>query len=437
VEGASDMTEKKKLPERTAAYNYWAITEVDPSTRGDVGESADDDPRAADRALQQQNRLEQRWHQNVGRRQRENVGTPVSIQRVVTVPPSDPSHAGNTFVDRQRRRREHTQLHRDDSDGKTQYVARTLAQTGTRASSGRIPVERRPLPNQQSPVPTRSGRQKPRHNRILHFLSFLTVLAIVIVLIIFMLTSNVFRITQVIVIGTNNSILVQHVQKMGMQGKNIFLLDVAGLTTKINALPEVYAAELNKQWPNQLVISIQERVPVLLWQTPKATFSVDSQGMVIASASNTVGANHLSTVIDTSQPAQQSGYAGTGKSETVLQPGMRINKTDISFATAVIKQLPEVMGEPSSSFKLYYNGTIYSNASQTTEEEKNSSGSYRIENLVDGWNAYLGNADDHNSLSNRLLELHAILNLAQQQKLNVATIDLRYGLHPVFTLQRS
>jgi len=52
-----------------------------------------------------------------------------------------------------------------------------------------------------------------------------------------------------------------------------------------------------------------------------------------------------------------------------------------------------------------------------------------------GWLAYLGNADDSNPLDNRLVELQQILNYAQQQQLNLATIDLRFGLRPVYTLK--
>jgi hypothetical protein len=52
-----------------------------------------------------------------------------------------------------------------------------------------------------------------------------------------------------------------------------------------------------------------------------------------------------------------------------------------------------------------------------------------------GWLAYLGSANDSNPLDNRLLELQQILSFAQQQRLNLATIDLRFGLRPVFTLK--
>ena len=52
-----------------------------------------------------------------------------------------------------------------------------------------------------------------------------------------------------------------------------------------------------------------------------------------------------------------------------------------------------------------------------------------------GWLAYLGGAYDTNPLDNRLIELQQILSLAQQKQLNLATIDLRFGLRPVYTLK--
>jgi hypothetical protein len=419
------MTKKKKLPEQTAIYNYWAMTEKDPSPPGHH------DPRATNRMWQQQDRSEQRWHREGGRRERERVGAPVSLRRV-TVPPGDPSHAGNTFVERQRRRRERAQSS-TRSDGQTQYVARTLAQTGTRAPSGRAPLVRPPVPSQQSPVPTRSGQQKPKRNRIWRLLGILTVMAITIMLSDFVLTSEVFRIGKVRVIGTHNDALIKRIQKMGIQGQNIFLLDVTGLTSKMDAWSEVDTADLSKQWPDQLVISIQERVPVVLWQTAKGTFSVDSQGMVIAPIGNTAEENHLSRVINLSS-SQQGQQTNTNKSRGPLRPGTWINKTDVAFVVATLKQLPIVTGKPADSYKLYYDGTMYSSINRTSEEGTESNGSYIIENFVENWKAYLGSASDPNPLSNRLLELRSILDLAQEQQLSVATIDLRYGLHPVFTL---
>src|SRR5579859_581917 len=338
------MTKKKKLPEQRVAHNYWAVTEKDPTP---LAKPSNDDSRATNRVQQQQDRLEQRWHQEEGRRLRESVGTPISLQRVVTVPPRDPFYAGSAFVERQRRRRERAQSS-GSSNGQAPYVARTLAQTGSRALSGRAPIASRPLPPHQSPVPTRSGQHKPKRNRFWRFLGILILIVSTIMLSTFVLNNEGFRIKQVRVIGTHNDVLIQRIQKMGMQGQNIFLLNVTGLLTKIDAQPEVDTADLSKQWPNQVIVSIKERVPVLLWQTAQGTFNVDSQGMVIAPAGNSNGANHLSVVIDMSQQEQNTK---TGKSETVVRPGMWINQSDITFAAAVLKQLPLVTGEPANSYK--------------------------------------------------------------------------------------
>src|SRR5262249_23432152 len=124
VEGTGNMTKKKKLPEQRPAYDYWAVTEKDATPPANMHNNDSGTP---DRT--QQDRLEQRWHEEGGRRLRESVGTPVSLRRVVTVPRRDPYHAGHAFVERQRRRRERAQSS-DKDDGQTQYVARTLAQTG-------------------------------------------------------------------------------------------------------------------------------------------------------------------------------------------------------------------------------------------------------------------------------------------------------------------
>jgi hypothetical protein len=51
--------------------------------------------------------------------------------------------------------------------------------------------------------------------------------------------------------------------------------------------------------------------------------------------------------------------------------------------------------------------------------------------------AYLGSARDTNPLDNRLMELQQILTLAQKHQLNLATIDVRFGLRPVYTLKNS
>ena len=143
----------------------------------------------------------------------------------------------------------------------------------------------------------------------------------------------------------------------------------------------------------------------------------------------------VSTVIDlTLQNKQkmQNGQARQIAQASILHPGMHLNEDNITFAVDVLNHLPQMAGV--STFKLYYDGTMYTGGIHQSEEGLGSKGSYIVES-PDGWKAYLGGPDDTNSLSNKLLELREILALAQKQQLNVATIDLRYGVHPAFTLK--
>jgi len=173
----------------------------------------------------------------------------------------------------------------------------------------------------------------------------------------------------------------------------------------------VDSVSLSKQLPNLVVINVVERTPVLLWQTQQGTFSVDRKGVVIAAASDTTGTDHLMTIVDVSKEV--------GKQ---IHPGTLLNAANIAFATQAYTRLEHLPGV--SSFTLRYD----------VIPSQGGYGSFIVVSS-NGWLAYLGGADDNNPLDNRLIELQQILNMAQQKQLNLATIDLRFGLRPVYTLK--
>jgi hypothetical protein len=295
----------------------------------------------------------------------------------------------------------------------SRFVKRTLAHTGVPASEGQVRLIR-PLPRQPlaTNIPVRSGQQKSRSwsfwRRIL---TMIALLVIVIVGVGFALSSANFQVHQIDIMGTQNTRLVDDIQHMGIQGQNIFLLDAGELTTRIETLPMVDSVNLSKQLPNLVIINVVERTPVLLWRTQQGTFSVDSKGVVIAPASDTTGIDNLMTVVDVRERAAQQ-----------IHPGTLLNAADIAFATQVNTRLQHLPGV--SSFTLRFN----------VVPGQGGHGSFIVVSS-NGWLAYLGSADDNNPLDNRLIELQQILNLAQQKQLNLATIDLRFGLRPVYTLK--
>lgn len=343
--------------------------------------------------------------------------------RVVSVPEAVQPKAWDSYVRRRDRLHEARSRGRAESD----MAPRRLAQTGTRLSGGQVRYTRRSLPRPRpTPVPVRSGQFQRRRGLFWKILGLFTGLALLALACTYALTGPAFRVEQVNVVGAHSDALAQQIQQMGMQGQNIFSVDVTGLTGRIDALPQVATANLQKQWPNQLVVTVQQRIPALLWQTSYGTFSVDGQGVVIAPASTTPSANQLMTVKDLAT------YNKVGKAAARhIQPGDRLNGADIAFAAQVFRTLPALTGI--RTFTLLYDGTAFATLNRE-QGDTASAGAFVVESQT-GWVAYLGGSDDANPLYNRLVELQQILALAQQQHLNLATVDVRYGLRPVYTLK--
>jgi hypothetical protein len=328
-------------------------------------------------------------------------------KRVVTMPEEivRPTH----WADRQ------AYKHSTNVEPRTRnrFVKRTLAHTGVPAAEGQVRLIRS-LPPQPlaTNIPVRSGRQKARRGSFWRkILSMISLLVIAIVGLSFALSSTNFQVHQIDIMGTQNPKLVDSIQRMGIQGQNIFLLDAGDLSTRIEALPMVDTVNLSKQLPNLVIINVVERTPALLWQTQQGTFSVDSKGVVMAAASDTTSIDHLMTVVDVRENAAQQ-----------VHPGTLLNAADIAFATQVNTGIQQLSGV--SSFTLRYD----------VVPGQGGHGSFIVVSS-NGWLAYLGGADDNNPLDNRLIELQRILILAQQKQLNLATVDLRFGLRPVYTLK--
>jgi cell division septal protein FtsQ len=395
------MTQKKQLQEQVASHAYKRPV-TNEGARSRKRPTVDEGARSRKRPVVHE--------------------APQTLQRVVTIPDVNPLESWNEFELRRK------QMSRARTRPKyVGPVARTFRQTGAYAPNGQLRSPHRSLAGYGTRVPRRSGRLAFRRGLIWKLLSVLAGGVLVMLAANFAFAGNAFRIEQVTVLGTHNDALIRSIQRMGIQGQNIFLLNVPVMDDRITTSPLVDSVVLSKQLPNQLIVTVTERTPFLLWRTPRGLFSIDRKGVVISAVDPGSEVATMATVVDMSQQEAQK----IAKTYPVIQPGAQLNQADIAFASALFKQLPTVLGN--GSFTLRYDGTIYA----TTTDEPGSSGrrgSFVVKS-VDGWLAYLGGASDSNPLENRLFELQQLLLLAQKQQLKLATIDLRYGLHPVYTLK--
>ncbi len=74
----------------------------------------------------------------------------------------------------------------------------------------------------------------------------------------------------------------QVISRLGVVGRSVFSLNPALVAEQVEALPAVARVEVHVALPNRVVVTVQERQPVLVWHTGHKTWWVDAQGLAFA-----------------------------------------------------------------------------------------------------------------------------------------------------------
>ena len=117
---------------------------------------------------------------------------------------------------------------------------------------------------------------------------------------------------------------------------NLFALDTSRLAANLLALPAVDAdrsdaASVRVALPDRLVVDVQERVPILVWQAGERRLLVDVHGVVVA---------ELPSGATSELPVVEDERAST----TGLAIGDRIASTDLEVARRVAALTPVFLG---------------------------------------------------------------------------------------------
>jgi cell division protein FtsQ len=100
-----------------------------------------------------------------------------------------------------------------------------------------------------------------------------------------MATSEFFQITSIRIEGARRLDKQQILELSGVTIKtNLLGMSVSGVKKKIEAHAWVRIAEIDRDLPSDLIIKIQERIPVALLNTEKGLFFVDKSGVAFAEA---------------------------------------------------------------------------------------------------------------------------------------------------------
>ncbi|MET1232467.1 MAG: FtsQ-type POTRA domain-containing protein [Candidatus Limnocylindrales bacterium] len=124
---------------------------------------------------------------------------------------------------------------------------------------------------------------------------------------------------------------------------NLFTLDTSRLAANLLALPAIDAdrpdaASVRVALPDRLVVEVQERVPILVWQVGDRGLLVDVHGVVVSELS--AGATSDLPAISDERPASAE-----------LGVGDRIGETDLEVARRIAALTPAFLGSTSESLE--------------------------------------------------------------------------------------
>lgn len=112
----------------------------------------------------------------------------------------------------------------------------------------------------------------------------------------------------------------------GIQGENLFLFDSDGLQRKISVHPLVQAVDIERKYPDTIVIRVSERSPAALVVVDNGVLEVDTQGVFL---------RRLESWPEVDYPV----ISGIAVPETV-GPGQPIESAELSAALKLLQQAP-------------------------------------------------------------------------------------------------
>ena len=96
------------------------------------------------------------------------------------------------------------------------------------------------------------------------------------------LFSGDFLVGSVVVRGASIGDPAQVVMTADAIGEPIFTIDASQSAERVAALPYVESVSVSTRFPDEVVISVVERTPVVLWQVGSRVFLIDARGNVLA-----------------------------------------------------------------------------------------------------------------------------------------------------------
>jgi cell division protein FtsQ len=110
-----------------------------------------------------------------------------------------------------------------------------------------------------------------------------------------------------------------------LDGDSMLKIDFAAAERRVESIPMVQSARLERRWPQTVRITINERVPWAFWQIGTDRYVIDNEGVVLPGSAPL---QNGPTIFDASGPPR-------------LSPGDHVDADAVALAQAVLQRVPQ------------------------------------------------------------------------------------------------
>ena len=240
-----------------------------------------------------------------------------------------------------------------------------------------------PAPRRPRRGPAKGGLRRVRR------LALLALLAAVAVGGWWLVQSPLLRIQEVTVEGTRLLDPEEVAAAADLRGASILFPDTGGARRRIESEPMVKSVTFERAWPRGMRIIVQERRPWGFWEAQTRRYVIDEDGVVLERVLPDEGAPVIRQ-LDATQN---------------LEAGDRVDSDAVSLARQLVEAAPQRLG-----------------LAVATVEYRDRDGLTAV--FEEGLRVTFGDGSDFDY---KMAALKALLDQAQQQGVEVRTVDLRFG----------
>ncbi|HRJ13303.1 MAG TPA: FtsQ-type POTRA domain-containing protein, partial [Alphaproteobacteria bacterium] len=90
------------------------------------------------------------------------------------------------------------------------------------------------------------------------------------------------KVDDIYIVGRQDLSHAQLLSKIDVKrGTPLLAVNTQDIQSRIMELPPVHMATVRRLWPNRLLVTVQERVPIALWQKKQILFPIDKDGVTL------------------------------------------------------------------------------------------------------------------------------------------------------------